>query len=159
MTRPWMKSGALVVLAAASLTACSPKLPDGIDDTVLAESIGRQIGSGSTCVVIADAASGKLVWRGGGYVTCARDLPTCDGVITTAEKLLQANLGKPARFFSCDSGSAPGNTVGWAIGPVPTGAGKPARNLTYVAVMEGERALPGLEIKDRVEQAFAKAGF
>ena len=28
-----------------------------------------------------------------------------------------------------------------------------------VTVMEGERALPGLEIKDRVERAFKKAGF
>lgn len=159
MRRPWMKSGALVVLAVAGLSACSPKLPAGVDETVLAQSVGRQIGSASTCVMIAEAGSGKLVWRGGGYVTCARDLPSCDGAQTTAEKLLQANLGKPSRFFSCDSGSAPGNTVGWAIGPVPTGAGKPARNLTYVAVMEGERALPGLEIKDRVEQAFQKAGF
>jgi hypothetical protein len=50
-------------------------------------------------------------------------------------------------------------TVGWAIGPVPTGEGKADRHLTYVAVMEGERALPGLEIKDRVERAFRKAGF
>lgn len=158
MLRPWMKSGALAVLALFGLAACSPKLPDGVDETTLAQSIGRQIGSGSTCVVIADA-SGKLVWRGGGYVTCARNLPTCDGVVTTAEALLQSNLGKPARFFSCDSGAAPGNTVGWAIGPVPTGAGKPSRDLTYVAVMEGERALPGLEIKDRVERAFEKAGF
>lgn len=49
MTRPWMKSGALVAFAVASLAACSPKLPDGIDDAVLAQSIGRQIGSGSTC--------------------------------------------------------------------------------------------------------------
>ena len=159
MTRPWMKSGALVVLAVAGLTACAPKLPDGVDEALLSQSIGRQIGSGSTCVVIADAASGKLVWRGGGYITCSRNLPTCDGDVTTAEALLQANLGKPARFFSCDSGTAPGATVGWAIGPVPTGVGKPARNLTYVAVMEGDRALPGLEIKDRVEQAFEKAGF
>ncbi|MCY1648317.1 hypothetical protein OVA11_14970 [Caulobacter sp. SL161] len=159
MTRPTILRGALVVLAVAGLAACSPKLPDGVDDTVLAQSIGRQIGSASTCVVIADAANGRMVWRGGGYITCARNLPTCDGVVTTAEKLLQDNLGKPARFFSCDSGTAPGATVGWAIGPVPTGEGKPARNLTYVAVMEGDRALPGLEIKDRVEQAFKKAGF
>ena len=99
---------------------------DGVDEALLSQSIGRQIGSPSTCVVIADAASGKLVWRGGGYITCSRNLPTCDGDVTTAEALLQANLGKPARFFSCDSGTAPGNTVGWAIGPVPTGALMPS---------------------------------
>ena len=158
MKRPWMRMGALIAVAAAGLSACSPKLPQGVDETLLTQSIGRQIGSPSTCVVIADA-EGKLVWRGGGYVTCARNLPSCDGAQTTAEKLLRANLGKPARFLSCASGSAAGNTVGWAIGPVPTGEGKPPRGLTYVAVMEGDRALPGLEIKDRVERAFAKAGF
>lgn len=153
-----MRRIALGVLAAASLSACSPKLPDGVDSSILTQAVGKSIGSPSTCVVIADAG-GKLVWRGGGYVTCARDLPDCEGGQTTAEALLKASLGKPARFISCPSGSAPANTVGWSIGPVPTGDGKPARNLTYVAVMEGERALPGLEIKDRVERAFKKAGF
>lgn len=147
-----------VILATAALAACSPKLPEGVDESVLTQSVGKQIGSPSTCVVIADA-KGKLVWRGGGYVTCARNLPSCDGTVTTAEALLKANLGKPARFLSCPNGTGAGNTVGWAIGPVPTGAGKPSRGLTYVAVMEGERALPGLEIKDRVERAFEKAGF
>ncbi|MET3664870.1 hypothetical protein [Caulobacter sp. 1776] len=156
MRRPWMGRGAFVALAAVGLTACSPKLPEGIDESVLTQAVGRSIGSPSTCVVIADA-KGKLVWRGGGYITCSRNLPDCEGAQTTAEDLVKANLGKPARFLSCPSSAA--NTVGWAIGPVPTGEGKPDRHLTYVAVMEGERALPGLEIKDRVERAFKKAGF
>lgn len=156
MRQPWMRRGALVALAAAGLSACSPKLPEGIDESVLIQAVGRAIGSPSTCVVIADP-KGKLVWRGGGYITCARSLPDCEGAQTTAEDLVKANLGKPARFLSCPSSAA--NTVGWAIGPVPTGEGKPERHLTYVAVMEGERALPGLEIKDRVERAFRKAGF
>jgi len=158
MRRPWMRRGALVALAAAGLTACSPQLPEGIDASVLTQAVGRAIGSPSTCVVIADA-KGKLVWRGGGYITCSRNLPDCEGAQTTAEDLVKANLGKPARFLSCPSASGAANTVGWAIGPVPTGEGKPDRHLTYVAVMEGERALPGLEIKDRVERAFRKAGF
>jgi len=151
-----MRRVAFVALAAAGLTACAPKLPEGIDESVLIQAVGRAIGSPSTCVVIADP-KGKLVWRGGGYITCARSLPDCEGAQTTAEDLVKANLGKPARFLSCPSSAA--NTVGWAIGPVPTGEGKPERHLTYVAVMEGERALPGLEIKDRVERAFRKAGF
>jgi hypothetical protein len=153
-----MRRLALIVLAAAGLSACSPKLPQGVDEAVLTQSVGRQIGSPSTCVVIADAG-GKLVWRGGGYVTCSRNLPSCDGAQTTAEALLKASLGKPARFLSCASGGPNGATVGWSIGPVPTGEGKPARSLTYVAVMEGDKALPGLEIKERVERAFKKAGF
>jgi hypothetical protein len=155
-----MRSAAFVVLAAAvmGLAACAPKLPQGIDEDALTQAVGKSIGSPSTCVVVADAG-GKLVWRGGGYITCSRNLPDCAGGQTNAETLLKASLGKPARFLSCDSGSAPGATVGWSIGPVPVGEGKPSRGLTYVAVMEGDRALPGLEIKDRVERAFAKAGF
>lgn len=162
MRRPRAQSraqgGALVLFAAASLSACAPKLPSDVDESALTQAVGRSIGSPSTCVVIADA-KGKLVWRGGGYVTCARNLPDCQGGETTAEALLKANIGKPARFLSCPSPAAAANTVGWAIGPVPTGEGKPSRNLTYVAVMEGDRALPGLEIKDRVERAFKRAGF
>ena len=153
-----MRRLALVACAATGLSACSPKLPAGIDESVLAQQIGRQIGSPSTCVVIGDA-QGRLVWRGGGYITCSRNLPSCEGAQTTAEDVLKANLGKPARFISCPSPAAAANTVGWAVGPVPTGEGKPDRHLTYVAVMEGDQALPGREIKDRVERAFKKSGF
>ncbi len=155
-----MRRVALAVLAVAfmGLSACSPKLPDGIDEATLTQAVGKSIGSPSTCVVIADA-KGKLIWRGGGYITCSRNLPSCEGGDTTAEALLKTSVGKPARFISCPSPAAAANTVGWAIGPVPTGDGKPARNLTYVAVMEGDKALPGLEIKERVERAFKKAGF
>jgi hypothetical protein len=148
-----------LTLVAGLLAGCAPKLPQGIDEARLTESIGRAIGSASTCVVMADA-SGKVVWRAGGYVTCARNLPSCaGGQPVTAEAVLKASIGQPARFASCPTGTGGANTVGWAIGPVPTSDGKPARDLTYVAVMEGERALPGREVQDRVERAFAKAGF
>lgn len=156
MRRAWMWRAGLSALAVASLTACSAKLPSDIDEAALTEAVGRTIGSPSTCVIVANA-DGKMVWRGGGYITCARNLPSCEGAETTAEALLKANIGKPARFLSCPSSA--GNTVGWAFGPVPKGEGKPERRLTYVAVMEGDRALPGLEIQDRVERAFKKAGF
>lgn len=158
MRHPRMRLVACVALVAVGLSACSAKLPSDVDESVLTSAIGRSIGSPSTCVVIANA-EGKLVWRGGGYVTCSRNLPDCSGGETTAERLLKASLGKPARFASCPSPAAAVNTVGWALGPVPSAPGKPSRGLTYVAVMEGERALPGLEIKERVERAFAKAGF
>lgn len=158
MRRPRIRNGALAALLVAGLCACSPKLPEGVDESALTQAIGRTIGSPSTCVVIGDA-DGKLVWRAGGYITCARNLPSCEGTQVTAETVLKANIGKPARFLSCPSPAAAANTVGWAIGPVPTSPGKPQRNLTYVAVMEGDRALPGLEIKERVERAFEKGGF
>ncbi|WP_343698464.1 hypothetical protein [Caulobacter sp.] len=150
--------GLTLGLMGAGLSACSPKLPEGVDESALVEAIGRSIGSPSTCVVIGDE-KGRLVWRAGGYVTCARTLPTCDGAETTAEALLKTSAGKPARFFSCPNPAVAANTVGWAIGPVPASPGKPSQALTYVAVMEGEKALPGLEIQDRVERAFKKAGF
>jgi hypothetical protein len=158
MKRSWIRHGALVLLAVGGLAACSPKLPETINEAALAEAIGKSIGSPSTCVIVSDA-EGRQVWRGGGYITCQRNLPTCDGAVTTAETVLKANIGKPARFISCPSTADGINTVGWSIGPVPTGEGKPDLKLTYVAVMEGDRALPGLEIRERVELAFKKAGF
>ncbi|KRA66962.1 hypothetical protein ASD89_01645 [Caulobacter sp. Root656] len=155
-----MRASAVRLIAAglvlAALAACSPKLPKGVDEQQLSEAVGRAIGGPNTCVLLANKA-GKVVWTGGGYITCARNLPTCGGTTTTAQSVLEGAVGKPARFASCPSG--PGaNTVGWAMGPVPVGPGKPDLGLSYVAVMEGERALPGREVQERIEEAFAKAG-
>jgi hypothetical protein len=155
-----MRSAAGLIAAglafALPLTACSPKLPSGVDEQAVSEAVGRAIGGPNTCVLLANKA-GKVVWTGGGYITCARNLPTCDGATTTAQTVLEGAIGKPARFVSCPSG--PGvNTVGWAMGPVPVGSGRPDHGLSYVAVMEGERALPGREVQERVERAFVKAG-
>jgi hypothetical protein len=44
--------------------------------------------------------------------------------------------------------------VGWAAGKVASDS----RDLVYSAVMEGERALPGQEMKARLDAAFRKAG-
>lgn len=152
-------AAALAVLAAAGLglAACAPKLPAGVDGDRLTEAVGRAIGGPNTCVLIGDP-KGRLVWRAGGYITCARQLPTCQGTTTTAQTVLEGALGKPARFASCPTGTGGANTVGWAMGPVPIAEGKPDRHLSYVAVMEGERALPGREVQERVERAFEKAG-
>jgi len=150
------KTFGVVIAAGLALTACSPKLPKGVDEQQLSNAVGRAIGGPNTCVLLADKA-GKVVWTGGGYITCARNLPTCDGATTTAQTVLEGAIGKPARFVSCPSG--PGvNTVGWAMGPAPVGEGKPDHGLFYIAVMEGERALPGREVQARVEEAFEKAG-
>lgn len=156
MKHPLPKVFALVVVAGLALAACAPKLPTGVDEARLADAVGRAVGGPNTCVLLADKA-GKVVWTGGGYITCARNLPTCGGATTTAQTVLDGAIGKPSRFASCPSG--PGvNTVGWAMGPVPASDGKPDLGLSYVAVMEGERALPGREVQERVEEAFAKAG-
>jgi hypothetical protein len=151
-----MRPVVLLIATGLALAGCSPKLPEGVDEQQLSNAVGRAIGGPNTCVLLADKA-GKVVWTGGGYITCARNLPTCDGPTTTAETVLKGAVGKPARFVSCPSG--PGvNTVGWAMGPVPVSPGKPNLGLSYVAVMEGERALPGREVQERVEEAFEKAG-
>lgn len=156
MERPVPKVLGLAIAAGLTLTACSPKLPKGVDEARVAEAVGRAIGGPNTCVLLADKA-GKVAWTGGGYITCSRNLPTCGGAVTTAQTVLDGAIGKPSRFASCPSG--PGvNTVGWAMGPVPVSAGKPDHGLYYVAVMEGERALPGREVQERVEEAFVRAG-
>ena len=153
-----MRGLVVLGLAALALTACAPKLPKGVDDAKLSDAVGRSVGGPNTCVLIADSA-GRRVWRGGGYMGCARQLPDCAGGAITADDALKAAVGKPVHFASCPSGGGvPGATVGWAMGPVPVGEGQPDRHLTYVAMMEGDRALPGLEIQDRVERAFKKAG-
>ena len=146
----------LLIAAGLVLAGCSPKLPSGVDEQQLSNAVGRAIGGPNTCVLLANKA-GKVVWTGGGYITCARNLPTCAGTTTTAQTVLEGAVGKPSRFASCASGTGV-NTVGWAMGPVPVSAGKTDKGLSYVAVMEGERALPGREVQERVEEAFAKAG-
>ena len=146
----------LLIAAGLVLVGCSPKLPKGVDEQQLSNAVGRAIGGPNTCVLLGNKA-GKVVWTGGGYITCARNLPTCGGATTTAQTVLEGAVGKPARFASCASGTG-ANTVGWAMGPVPVSAGKTDKGLSYVAVMEGERALPGREVGERVEEAFAKAG-
>ena len=151
-----LRPAVLLIAAGLTLAACSPKLPSGVDQQQLSDAVGRAIGGPNTCVLLADKA-GKVVWTGGGYITCARNLPTCGGATTTAQTVLEGAVGKPSRFASCSSGTGV-NTVGWAMGPVPVSAGKADLGLSYVAVMEGERALPGREVQERVEEAFAKAG-
>ena len=152
-----MRGLAVLALAALTLSACSPKLPEGVDEARLSEAVGRAIGGPNTCVMLADKA-GKVVWKAGGYITCARILPTCAGPTATAQAVLEGAAGRPARFVSCPTGTGGVNTVGWAMGLVPVGEGRPDRGLSYVAVMEGERALPGREVQERVERAFVKAG-
>jgi len=151
-----MRRLAVLTLALVALGACAPKLPEGVDEARLAQAVGRAIGGPNTCVLLADKA-GKVVWKAGGYITCARNLPTCTGSTATAQAVLEGAIGQPPRFASCPSGSGV-NTVGWALGRVPVGEGRADRGLSYVAVMEGERALPGLVVQDRVERAFARAG-
>lgn len=136
------------------LSACAPAAPDGLDEDVLNREIAAGIGDPTTCVLVARQSDGEVVYQYGGAVACGRAYPSCeDGASRSAQELL-AGLGAPPRSvaISCPTAADGSRSVGWAAGPV---SGRP---LTFVAVMEGQRALPGLVMTDRLARAFTRAG-
>jgi hypothetical protein len=147
-----------VLVVGAVLSACAPKLPQGIDEAALDEAVARAVGSPSTCVVV-EKRSGGLVYRYGSHTTCARSLPACDapGVTTIQTQLSAARTGK-VRTASCDTAEEASRGVAWASGPLPVLADKPDRQLIYAVFMESGDALSGLETKRRLEAAFARVG-
>ena len=149
-------------LAALSLAlaavACGPAI-EGVDETELADAVGAAIGDPNTCVMLVDA-EGEVVWRYGNYITCSRQLPSCEegGGTIVLETLAGAAAKGDERAISCPSRPDGSTDVAWATGKVEPGPGATHQPLAYAAVMEGERALPGREIKARLERAFAQAG-
>ena len=125
----------------------------------LTDAVGSAIGDYNTCVLLADA-QGKVAWRYGTRLTCARQLPACaeDGGVTTVDLLAEAAAKGFETATSCPSKPDGSTSVGWAAGPVKAGEGVERQPLFYAAVMEGERALPGREIRLRLENALARAG-
>lgn len=147
-----------LVLAGFILSACAPKLPEGIDAAALDEAVARAVGSPSTCVVV-EKRDGGVVYRYGTHTTCARSLPACDapGVTTIETQLNAARAGK-VRTASCDTAEEASRGVAWASGPLPALEGKPDRQMVYAVFMESGDALSGLETKRRLEAAFKRAG-
>lgn len=153
--------GALAAAATLALLtcACAPKGPEGVDTALLDEQVGRAIGDPSTCVLLAERDGGKVVYRYGTNMTCARTLPACQGAGTlTIDALKDAAAKGDERAISCPSLPDGSAMVGWAAGPVQAAPGAKYGDLVYAAVMEGERALPGREIKSRLESALTRAG-
>lgn len=147
---------ALALALAAALVACTPKADAGLHTTQLDNQIAAAIGDPSTCLLLADAKTGQVVYRYGDDFNCSRTLPACDAPDpTNAKTALQFAARPGGRMASCASVADGSRQVGWAEGKVQSVAG---RNLTYSAVMEGERALPGHEINARLFDAFQKAG-
>jgi hypothetical protein len=156
---------ALALFAIAAIaTACSPKAGGGgtaaggggLPSGQLDNQIAAAIGDPTTCVLVADAASGKVLYRYGDDFNCVRGLPACDAPgLINAKTALQYAAKPGGRFASCSSLPDGSRTVGWAEGPVQSVAG---RNLVYSAMMEGQRALPGHEMNARLFDAFSKAG-
>ena len=144
---------------ALAASACSPSI-EGVDNVVLEEAVGTAIGDYNTCVLLVDGG-GDVAWRYGTRMTCARQLPACtaDGGVTTVDLLAEAAATRGFETnISCPSKPDGSTTVGWAAGPVKAAEGATHQPLFYAAVMEGERALPGREIRLRLENALAKAG-
>ncbi len=149
-----------IVLAALSLaTACSPGAPKGVDKDTLDAAVSHAIGDPASCLLIAEQASGKLVYRYNTHTACARQLPSCDGPTSgdgrqqTIDDLLKATLKDgQVHTLSCSTTADASRGVGWASGPIP------GKGLVYAALMEGDRAFPGRMMAERLARAFKDAG-
>jgi hypothetical protein len=146
---------AVAVALALAMSACTPKSAQGLEATQLDNQIAATIGDPSTCLLLADAASGRVVYRYGPDFNCTRTLPACDfSGVMNAKGALQYATRPGGRMASCASVPDGSRMVGWAEGRVQS----TKRDLVYSAVMEGDRALPGHEINARLYDAFQKAG-
>lgn len=143
----------------STLAACTPPAPKGIDRQTLVDAVGSAIGDPGTCVLLVERGSGKLAWRYGMAPVCNFQRPSCvaGGGTLSANDLAKAAAKGDVRQISCANANAPGS-VAWASGPVPAKDKAAHGDLVYAAVMDGERALPGVEIARRLESALARAG-
>ena len=144
-----------LIAVALTLGACSRPKVGGLSADALDQAIGVAIGDPATCVVLAQRATRKIVYRYGDLFNCQRGLPACDrpGALSAQGALALADTAQ-GRAASCPSNADGSSTVGWAQGRV----GSARRDLIYSAVMEGQRALPGQEISARLTDAFQRAG-
>jgi len=128
---------------------------DKLPSDALDAAIGQSIGDPTTCVLIARAGDRKVLYQYGDGFNCVRGLPACDrpGSLSAEQALTLATAD--GRFKSCNSNAAGDRSVGWAEGVVKSAHG---RQLVYSAMMEGQRALPGMEMSARLDDAFANVG-
>ena len=139
-------SRVLAVAVLMMLAACGPKGPEGVDPDILAQAVGQSVGDPGTCVVLAERETGKIVWKSAKSYVCARTLPSC---VTSAERSVEDLAKEAAKGGVLMTGCS---NVTWAAGPTRR------ENLVFAAVMQGERALPGIEIARRLDKAFERAG-
>ena len=150
-----MRSALILSAAALALGACAPPGPKGAPPSRLDTQIAQAVGDPSTCVLLAVAATGQVVYRYGSDFNCDRMLPACDQPGQLNAHTALAFATRPGgRLASCASVPDGSRTVGWAAGPAPS----KSRPLIYSAVMEGQRALPGHEMNARLFDAFEAAG-
>ncbi|WP_309606985.1 hypothetical protein [Phenylobacterium sp.] len=146
------------LMALSVLYACAPAAPNGVDPDRLDAAVGQAIGDPASCLLIAEAPSGRVVYRYNTHTACARALPACDAPGTrTLDGLLEATArdGQP-RALSCSTTADASRGVGWASGAIAAKSG--GKRLVYAAMMEGDRALPGRMMSERLATAFRRAG-
>ena len=146
-------------LAAALLLAACAQAPGGVNKDVLDNAVASAVGDPATCVLIAEKDTGKVVYRLGQAIICARQLTDCrtPPSILSTDALIKLAVAGDERSESCDVENG-ASRVAWASGPITPGENAKHGPLVYAVNMEGVNALPGREIKARLEPALAKAG-
>jgi hypothetical protein len=124
-----------------------------VDRDALDSAVSRAVGDPNTCVLIALAGSGKVLYRYNSATACAREFAACDGPGTRKLSALLDSTAKDRqpRQLSCNTLADASRGVGWAAGPIA------GTDLVYAAMMEGDRAFPGRMMADRLETAFRRA--
>ncbi|MFC3069093.1 hypothetical protein [Phenylobacterium soli] len=144
----------LSLLALAALAACSPTAPKGVKKDKLDAAVSDAIGDPASCLVIADKASGRVLYRYNTATVCARMLPACDSPGARTVKDLADVTAKDgqARRLSCNTAADGSRGVAWASGVLPR------KGYVYAAVMEGTRTFPGLMMAERIEPRLKDLG-
>lgn len=154
-----MRAAIPCLAATLLLTACSQPAPGGVDVDVLNNAVASAVGDPATCVILAEKDTGKVVYRLGEPRICRREFSDCRNPpsLLSADKLIQLAVKGDERAESCDIQNGEDH-VAWASGPVAASPGAKHGPLVYAVNMEGVNALPGREIKARLEPALARAG-
>ncbi len=145
---------AVLGLAALGLAACQPGAPPGVDRDALDAAVSKAIGDPASCVLISRADADRVLYRYNSATACGRELPSCAGEsATTIAAVLKATArDRKVRTLSCDTLADGSRGVGWAAGPIA------GTDLVYAAMMEGDRAFPGVMIAQRLDGAFRRTG-
>ncbi len=155
MKRPIAFDAAALWAGALALAACAPPPGGRPPSDALDQAIGAAIGDPTTCVILAERSTHKIIYRYGGYFNCQRAMPACDRPGTLSDESALSLAETPeGRTASCPTMADGSRSVGWAEGRVSSAK----RDLIYSAVMEGQRALPGQEMAARLDSAFQQAG-
>ncbi len=150
-----MRTPLLTLALLTTLAGCARTPGAGLPADALDSAIGSAIGDPTTCVIIAERASHKVLYTYGQRFNCVRGMPACDrpGYLTAEQALGFADT-PDGRASSCPSNPDGSRRVGWAEGRIASAR----RTLVFSAVMEGDRALPGQEMTARLADAFGSAG-